>query len=181
MTFGATVLPGVYVVNLQKLEDERGFFARSWCQNEFEAQGLSSKTVQCNISFNKIRGTLRGLHYQRRPHTEAKMVRCTQGAIYDVVIDIRSSSPTFKQWIAVELTSDNHRMLYIPEGLAHGFQTLTDNAEVFYQMSEFHSSESARGFRYDDTAFAVTWPLPVSKISPQDLAWPRFESIPPSI
>jgi dTDP-4-dehydrorhamnose 3,5-epimerase len=181
MIFGATVLPGVYVVDLQKLEDDRGFFARSWCQNEFEAQGLSSKPVQCNISFNKTRGTLRGLHYQCRPHAEAKMVRCTRGAIYDVVIDIRSSSPTFKQWIAVELTSDNHRMLYIPEGLAHGFQTLADNVEVFYQMSEFHSSESARGFRYDDTAFALTWPLPVSKISPRDLAWPQFESIPPSI
>jgi len=178
MIFGATVLPGVYIVELQKLEDDRGFFARSWCQKEFEAHGLSSKAVQCNISFNKTRGTLRGLHYQCRPHAEAKMVRCTRGAIYDVVIDIRSSSPTFKQWTAVELTSDNYRMLYIPEGLAHGFQTLTDNVEVFYQMSEFHSSESACGFRYDDSAFAVNWPLPVSKISPRDLAWPRFEFIP---
>jgi dTDP-4-dehydrorhamnose 3,5-epimerase len=180
MIFAATVLPGVYVVELQKLEDDRGFFARSFCQREFEVQGLNSKSVQCNISFNKARGTLRGMHYQALPHREAKTVRCTQGAIYDVVVDIRPGSPTFRQWIAVELTSGNRRMLHIPEGLAHGFQTLTDNVEVFYQMSEFHAPEAACGFPYVDPAFAVDWPLPVSNISPRDLAWPPFEFVQPS-
>jgi dTDP-4-dehydrorhamnose 3,5-epimerase len=180
MIFAETRLPGVYVVELQKLEDDRGFFARSFCQREFEAQGLSSRAVQCNISFSKARGTLRGMHYQAAPHREAKTIRCTQGAIYDVVVDIRLASPTFKQWVAVELAAGNHRMLHIPEGLANGFQTLTDNVEVFYQMSEFYSPESARGFPYDDPAFAVNWPLPVSNISSRDLAWPLFEFVQPS-
>jgi dTDP-4-dehydrorhamnose 3,5-epimerase len=156
--FIATQLPGAYIVELDLLEDERGFFARSWCQTEFTAHGLNPNLVQCNISFNRKKGTLRGMHYQISPHAEAKLVRCPRGAIYDVIVDLRPQSLTFKQWIGVELTSENHRMLYIPEGMAHGFQTLEDNTEVFYQMSEFYHPESARGIRWDDPMFGIEWP-----------------------
>src|SRR5438128_11338283 len=131
-------LQGAYIIEPEKLEDERGFFARSWCEREFAAHNLNPRTAQCNISFNRKTGTLRGMHYQTAPHAEAKLVRCTRGAIYDVIIDLRPNSPTFKQWVAVELTAKNRRMLSIPEGFAHGFQTLMDNTEVFYQMSEFY-------------------------------------------
>lgn len=159
MIFTETKLKGAFIIAPEKLEDERGFFARTWCQQEFGAHGLNLRMVQCNISFNKNKGTLRGMHYQIAPHEEAKLVRCTMGAIYDVIIDLRPNSPTFKQWIAVELTAQNHQMLYIPEKFAHGFQTLVDNTEVFYQMSEFYHPECARGVRWDDPAFGIQWPL----------------------
>ncbi|ULB45223.1 dTDP-4-dehydrorhamnose 3,5-epimerase [Limnospira fusiformis KN01] len=157
MKFTETQLKGAYIIELEPIQDERGFFSRSWCQKEFSERGLNSNLVQCNISFNRHKGTLRGMHYQAKPHEEAKLVRCTMGAIYDVIIDIRPDSPTFKQWVAVELTAENRRMLYIPEGMAHGFQTLTDNTEVFYQMSEFYHPESARGIRWDEPIFGITW------------------------
>lgn len=165
MKFSPTKLPGVWIVDLEKLEDERGFFARSWCQREFEQRGLNPRLVQCNISFNHKKGTLRGMHYQIAPHGEAKLVRCTSGAIYDVAVDLRPASPTRKQWLAVELTADNGRALYIPEGFAHGFQTVADNTEVLYQMSEFHHPQSARGFRWNDPAIGLVWPEDQRRIS----------------
>lgn len=171
MRFTKTKLKGAFIIESEFLEDDRGFFARTWCQREFEAHGLDPRLVQCNISFNRHRGTLRGMHYQVEPHAEAKLVRCTMGAIYDVILDLRPESATFRQWLAVELTAENRRMLFIPAGLAHGFQTLVDNTEVFYQMSEFYYPECARGVRYDDPDFAVEWALPVTIISDKDLAY----------
>jgi len=157
LKFTETQLKGAYIIEPELIRDERGFFARSWCQKEFTERGLNTNLVQCNISFNLKKGTLRGMHYQAKPYEEAKLVRCTMGAIYDVIIDIRPESPTFKQWVAVELTAENRKMLYIPEGMAHGFQTLVDNTEVFYQMSEFYQAESASGVRWNDPAFNVEW------------------------
>jgi dTDP-4-dehydrorhamnose 3,5-epimerase len=175
MIFSETKLKGVYVIDLEKIEDERGFFARTFCQKEFKAHGLNPRFVQCGISFNKKKGTLRGMHFQAPPFQEAKLVRCTRGAIYDVIIDLRSDSPTFKHWVGVELTAENHRMLYIPEGCAHGFQTLEDNAEVAYQMSEFYHPESARGVRWDDPAFGIGWPEgEIRIISERDRSYPDY-------
>lgn len=174
MIFTETRLKGVFIVELEILEDERGFFSRSWCQREFETHGLNARLVQCNISYNSKKGTLRGMHFQTDPHQEAKLVRCTSGAIYDVAVDLRSGSYTFKQWVAVELTAENRRMLYIPEGVAHGFQTLADNSEVFYQMSEFYHPECAGGVRWDDPAFCIRWPLPVPIMSGRDRSHPDF-------
>lgn len=171
MIFTETNLPGAYIIELRPSHDERGFFARSWCQREFAARGLKTEVRQCNISFNKQKGTLRGMHYQAKPHEEAKLVTCIRGAVHDVIIDLRSNSPTFKQWLGVELNHQDRRMLYIPEGFAHGFQTLEDNTEVFYYMFEFYHPESARGFRWDDPVFAITWPLDVAKISPNDKSY----------
>ena len=172
MLFTETKLKGAYVVDLEPREDERGFFARSWCAEEFEKLGLNPRLSQCNISFNKKRGTLRGMHYQAAPFPEAKLVRCTMGAIYDVIIDLRPDSPTFKQWFAIELSAGNHRALYIPEDFAHGFQTLVDDTEVFYQMSEFLHPECARGVRWNDPAFGVEWPINDEIISDKDRRWP---------
>jgi len=174
MKFTETHLKGAYIIEPEPIEDERGFFARSWCQKEFEAQGLNYNLVQCNISFNKKKGTLRGMHYQVAPHEEVKLVRCTKGVIYDVIIDLRPESSTFKQWIAVELTDKNYKMLYIPEGFAHGFQTLEDSTEVFYQMSAFYHSECARGVRWDDPTFQVEWPKGERIISDKDLQYMDF-------
>jgi len=174
--FCETKLKGAFIIEPERLEDERGLFARTFCQEEFRAHGLDPRVVQCNISFNRKKGTLRGMHYQIAPYEEAKLVRCTRGALYDVAIDLRPESPTFKQWIAVELTAENRRMLYVPEGFAHGFQTLEDNTEVFYQMSEFYHPECTRGGRWDDPAFGIEWP-PVEQrlISPRDQEYPNFE------
>ena len=174
MLFTETSLSGVYVVDLFRLEDERGFFGRSWCQQEFESHHLNPRLVQCNISFNKKRGTLRGMHYQLAPFEEAKLVRCTRGAIYDVALDLRPDSPTFRNWLPVELTAENRRALYIPEGLAHGFQTLADDAEVFYQMSQFYSPEAARGVRWNDPAFNIQWPIAAPVISERDNNYPDW-------
>jgi dTDP-4-dehydrorhamnose 3,5-epimerase len=174
LIFTETKLKGAFIIEPERLEDERGFFARTWCSQEFEARGLNPRLVQCNISFNEKKGTLRGMHYQAAPHEEAKLVRCTMGAIYDVIIDLRPESPTFKQWMAVELTAENRRMLYIPEGLAHGFQTLEDNTEVFYQMSEFYHPECASGMRWDDPMIAINWPNHEPIISQQDREYSSF-------
>lgn len=170
LIFCETKLKGAFIIELERLEDERGFFARTFCQEEFEAHGLNARIVQCNISFNKRKGTLRGMHYQVAPYEEAKLVRCTKGAIYDVIIDLRPDSLTFRRWIAVELTADNRFMLYVPADFAHGFQTLEDNTEVFYQMSEFYHPECARGVRWDDPAFAIEWPMVPITISEKDEA-----------
>ncbi len=167
-------LPGAYLIDLERLEDERGFFARSWCSREFETHGLNPRTLQCNVSFNRTRGTLRGMHYQADPYGEAKLVRCTAGALYDVVVDLRPASPTFMRWQAVELTAESHRMVYVPEGCAHGFQTLADNTEVFYQMSELYRPEYARGVRWDDPAFGIRWPDGERIISARDRSYPDF-------
>lgn len=175
MLFHQTELPGVFEIHLEPHIDDRGFFARSWCRQEFEAHGLNPKLVQCSISFNVRKGTLRGMHFQAPPHAEAKVVRCTQGAIYDVVLDLRPSSPAYRRWIAVVLSSANRIMVYIPEGCAHGFLTLEDKTEIFYQMSEFYDAESARGVRWNDPAFAISWPENVEVISAQDAAHPDFE------
>jgi dTDP-4-dehydrorhamnose 3,5-epimerase len=174
MIFTETKLRGAYIIDIKKLEDERGFFARSWCQKEFETHGLNPRLVQCNISFNKKRGTLRGMHYQAPPREEAKLVRCTMGSICDVIIDLRSESRTFKQHLSALLSSSNRKMLYIPEGFAHGFLTLEDDTEVFYQMSEFYASEYAKGFRWNDPAFGIQWPMDIQVISERDETYPVF-------
>lgn len=174
MRFTETKLKGAFILEPEILEDERGFFARTWCRHEFEAYGLTTVFVQGNISFNHKRGTLRGMHYQVEPHAEAKLVRCTMGAIYDVILDLRPDSATFKQWLAVELTAENRRMLFIPEGLAHGFQTLEDNTEVFYQMSEFYHPECARGVRWDDPEFGIIWAKGEPIVSTRDQEFPDF-------
>ena len=175
MKFIETKLKGTYIIELEPMEDERGFFARSFCQKEFEEHGLNLRIVQCNISFNKKKGTLRGMHYQIAPYEEAKLVSCIRGAIYDVIIDMRPDSPTYCQWFAVELTEENYKMLYIPKGFAHGFQTLEDNTVVFYQMSEFYHAECARGVRWDDPAFGIEWPVKKLVISPRDQSYKSFK------
>jgi dTDP-4-dehydrorhamnose 3,5-epimerase len=169
-------LPGAFVIEVEKHEDERGFFARTFCQREFEAHGLNTRVVQCNLSFNKRKGILRGMHFQTAPFAEAKLVRCMAGSIYDVIIDLRPSSRTFKQHFAVELSAENRRMLYIPEEFAHGFQTLEDNSEVFYQMSQYYSAEHARGVRWDDPAFGIAWPSGERTIIDRDTKYPNFLS-----
>jgi dTDP-4-dehydrorhamnose 3,5-epimerase len=174
--FKETQLKDAYIIEFDRIEDERGFFARSWCVREFEEHGLNPNLVQCNVSFNKKNGTLRGMHYQAPPHEEAKLVRCTKGALYDVIIDLRPDSRTCRQWLGVELTAENRRALYIPEGFAHGFQTLEDDTEVLYQMSEFYHSESARGVRYDDPAFGIDWPVRNPILSPKDSVYENVDS-----
>ena len=175
MIFTETPLKGAFVIEPEIIKDERGFFARTFCLEEFAAHGLNPNVAQCNISFNPKKGTLRGMHYQAKPREETKLVRCTLGAIYDVIIDLRPNSATSKRWFAVELSADNRKMLYIPEGFAHGFQTLEDNTEVFYQMSEFYAPEQARGIRWDDPAFAIKWPpAPERLISDKDQRYPDF-------
>jgi dTDP-4-dehydrorhamnose 3,5-epimerase len=171
MIFTETKLKGSFIIELEKYEDARGFFARSWDQKQFEENGLNSKLVQCNISFNKKKGTLRGMHYQIAPHQEAKLVRCTKGRIFDVIIDLRQNSSTFKEWFGVELNSENHKMLYVPEGFAHGFQTLANNSEVFYQVTEIYAPDCARGILWNDPVFKISWPLQPLVISQQDLMW----------
>ncbi len=158
MRFTETRIPGAFVIDPERLEDGRGFFARTWCEETFRARGLQTRLVQCSLSYNRKKGTLRGMHWQAPPHPEAKLVRCTRGAIHDVILDLRPESPAYKRWEALTLTADNRRMLYVPEGVAHGFQTLEDDTEVFYQMSEAHHPECARGVRWDDPAFGIAWP-----------------------
>jgi dTDP-4-dehydrorhamnose 3,5-epimerase len=172
MIFVETRLPGVLVVELERHEDERGFFARSWCRDEFEARGLTAALSQCNISYTKARGTVRGMHYQSAPWAEAKLVRCTRGAIHDVALDVRREATTYGQWVAVPLSADDHRMLYVPEGVAHGFQTLDEDTEVFYQMSAPYHPEAQRGVRWNDPACAIDWPITPVIVSPRDAALP---------
>ena len=175
MIFVETSLHGAFISEPQLLEDERGFFARSWCQHEFEAHGLDPHVVQSNISFNRVKGTLRGMHYQVSPFAEAKVVRCARGAIYDVIIDLRPDSPTFCRWIAHRLHARELRMLYVPKGFAHGFQTIEDDSEVTYQMSAAYSPAHARGIRWDDQLFAIKWPLPEPILSEKDRSYPDFQ------
>lgn len=172
MIFTETKLSGAYIIDLEKRGDSRGFFARSFCQDEFERHGLVNKVVQTNVSLSKHQGTLRGMHYQESPYAETKLVRCTQGAIYDVIVDIRPESPTFKQWIGVELSSSNHRMLFVPQHFAHGFMTLVDDSEVTYQVSQVYHPGSERGIRYNDPALGIVWPQEVKVISDKDASWP---------
>lgn len=176
MKFSPTSLAGTFEVEIETVPDERGFFARSWCQMDFQNQGLNPKLVQCSISFNSRRGTLRGMHYQVPPFAEAKLVRCTKGSIYDVALDLRPSSPTSKQWTGAELSAEKRNMLYVPEGCAHGFLTLEDETEVFYQMSEFYHPEAARGVRWNDPQFKIAWPGEVLVISERDRTYPDFRS-----
>jgi dTDP-4-dehydrorhamnose 3,5-epimerase len=176
MIFTETKLKGAFILELERLEDERGFFARAWCQREFVNHGLTPQLVQCSVSFNHKRGTLRGMHYQIAPHEEARLVRCTRGAIYDVIIDLRPDSPTFAHWLAVELSEENRRMLYVPEKFANGFQTLRDDSEIFYQMSEFYAPECARGIRWNDPAFAIKWPEGHGVLSDRDRNYPDFST-----
>jgi len=172
LIFTPTPLANAYVVDLERLEDDRGFFARSFCEKEFAAHDLNPRVVQCNVSHNLRRGTLRGLHYQAAPHEEAKLVRCTQGAIWDVIVDLRPDSATYKRWHAEELTARNRRALYIPEGFAHGFQALTDDSELLYLMSEFFHADCTRGLRWNDPAFGITWPIDNPMMSARDRGLP---------
>jgi len=174
MIFHPTEFAGAWLIEPELVSDERGAFARTWCAREFEQRGLNPQLVQCNVSLNHRRGTVRGMHFQREPHAEAKLVRCTRGAIFDVIVDLQPESPTYRRWSGFELSADNHRTLYIPERFAHGFQTLTDDAEVFYQMSREYHAASATGVRWDDPAIRVEWPLPVSIISTRDQSWPEW-------
>jgi dTDP-4-dehydrorhamnose 3,5-epimerase len=176
LIFTPTRLAGVTLIDIEPHADERGFFARTWCEDEMRAHGLDATLVQCNLSYNAKRATLRGLHYQTSPHEETKIVRCTAGAIYDVAVDLRSSSPTYRSWVGVELTAGNRRMLYIPHGIAHGFITLTDASEVHYQMGSRFVAEAARGVRWDDPAFAIEWPMAPSVISERDREFAAWEA-----
>ena len=177
MRFTETTLPGAFVVDVERHEDERGFFARSWCTQEFRDRGLNPCVVQCNISWNRIKGTLRGMHYQATPHAEVKLVRCTRGSVYDVIVDLRERSPTYLGHVGVELSADSHRALYIPDGFAHGFMTLEDDTEVFYQMSGLYEPSAAKGVRWNDPAFGIDWPLPVSMISSRDRDYADFRTV----
>jgi dTDP-4-dehydrorhamnose 3,5-epimerase len=177
MIFAETRVRGAFVIELERRTDERGCFARAWCQREFEAQGLVTRLVQINISHNIHRGTLRGMHFQLSPYEEAKVVSCTQGAIFDVVLDLRPNSPTYLAWAAEKLTAENRRALYIPEGCAHGFQTLMADTQVLYLMSEFYAPSHGRGVRYDDQVFGIEWPLEVACIADADRSWPDYQPI----
>lgn len=174
MIFKETALKGAFVIEPEPVTDDRGLFARTWCQQEFTAQGLSAMWVQSSVSFNNHKGTLRGMHYQAAPHEEVKLVRCTMGAIYDVIVDLRPASPTCGQHIGVRLSSENRRMLYIPGQFAHGFLTLEDQSEISYHMSDFYMPSSARGFRWDDPTFCIEWPEPVTTMSERDRTWPIY-------
>jgi dTDP-4-dehydrorhamnose 3,5-epimerase len=172
-------LKGAFIIDLERHEDERGFFARTFCVDEFQARGLNARLIQCSVSFNKQRGTLRGMHWQAAPQLECKLVRVTRGAIHDVIIDLRKSSPTFKEHVAVELTSENRRQLYVPEGFAHRFQTLADETEVFYQISAPHAPSLGRGVRWDDPAFGIEWPAAGKRIlNERDATYPDFKEAP---
>lgn len=177
MLFTETSLPGAYVIDLEKRVDERGHFARAWCRREFEALGLASEIEQINVAFSPRRGTLRGLHFQRPPHEEVKLVRCTRGAIFDVIVDLRPESPTHLRWFAAELTADNGRMLYMPRGFAHGYQTLEDGTEITYQTTHPYVPHAASGVRFDDPALGIRWPLLVTAVSAADHSWPLLSFV----
>jgi dTDP-4-dehydrorhamnose 3,5-epimerase len=174
MIFTPTRIPEAFILDLERRADARGFFARAWCAEEFAAHGLSTSIAQANLSFTDRAGTLRGLHYQLAPHEEAKVMRCTQGAIFDVIVDLREESPTCGEWLGVELSADNHRMLYVPPGCAHGYQALTDAAEVFYLVSTGYAAGAEHGIRYDDPAFGIEWPREITLVSEKDRGWPDY-------
>jgi dTDP-4-dehydrorhamnose 3,5-epimerase len=175
MIFRETPLAGAWVLEPERFEDERGFFARTYCRRDFAARGLDPDIAQCSVSFNHRRGTLRGLHFQAAPHEEIKLVRVTRGAVWDVIVDLRPESPTYARHFSIVLSAEERNELYIPKGMAHGFQTLEHGTEVFYQISEFYAPESARGYRWDDPTFAIPWPEPVTVISEKDRNLPLFE------
>jgi dTDP-4-dehydrorhamnose 3,5-epimerase len=174
MIFTETKLKGAFILEIKKMEDERGFFGRSWCARELEEHGLNANARQANVSYNKVKGTLRGMHFQRAPHQETKLVRCTKGAICDVIIDLRPASPTYKQWIGVELTADNYKMLYVPEDFAHGFITLEDDTEVTYQVTQFYTPGAEGGIRWNDPTFNIEWPIAPTVVSGKDAVWADF-------
>jgi dTDP-4-dehydrorhamnose 3,5-epimerase len=174
MIFTETKLKGAFIIDVERREDERGFFGRAWCKKEFEEHGLNSNAVQANVSFNKNLGTLRGMHYQAAPFSESKTVRCTSGSIFDVIVDLRADSPTFKQWIGAELTGKSFRMMYVPEGFAHGFITLEDNTSVYYLVTQYYSPGAEAGLKFDDPAFNITWPIPPILLSDKDKMHPPF-------
>jgi len=176
MRFTATPLAGAFIIDVQRHEDSRGFFARTYCEQEFAAHGINQQPVQSNISFNTTRGTLRGMHYQRAPYAEAKLVRCTAGKIFDVIVDIRENSPTLHHWFSIELDSTSHRAIYIPEGFAHGFQTLEARSEVFYEMFRVFQPGHAEGLHWNDPTLGIKWPLDVMAISKKDEAYPSLSS-----
>ena len=174
MEFRQTELPGVYLIEPQRLADERGFFARTFCARELGERGLATEIAQSSVSFNPTQGTLRGMHYQAAPHGETKIIRCTRGAIWDCLIDLRPDSPTYKRWVGERLTADNHKLFYVPEGIAHGFLTLEPDSEVFYEISTFYVPEAARGVRWDDPAFGIEWPGEPRLLSERDRTYPNF-------
>lgn len=175
MRFTATAIPGAYVLDIEPHADDRGFFARTWCARELAARGLVSRLAQCSVSSNARAGTLRGMHYQAAPHEETKVVQCIRGAIYDVLVDLRRDCATFRRWVAVELTAENRRMLYVPAGVAHGFQTLADDTDVLYLISEFYAPEASRGVRWNDPAFGIAWPeTPARVMSDRDRGYADF-------
>jgi dTDP-4-dehydrorhamnose 3,5-epimerase len=176
MTFNETGIPGAYVIEPRKLEDHRGFFARIWCRDEALELGLNAGVMQANMAFSLLRGTLRGLHFQKAPHAEVKVVRCTRGSVYDVIVDLRPESPACGRWFGVELSQENRRMLYVPEGCAQGYITLENDTEIYYTTSEMYHPESATGVRYDDPAFGIVWPVEPAVVSGQDRRWPRYSS-----
>lgn len=176
MIFTEGALPGTYIIDPEKKIDHRGYFARIFCQQEFAGHDLIQAVAQANLSFNEQRGTLRGMHYQAAPHQEVKVVRCTQGALYDVIVDVRPDSDTYGEWMGVELSAENGRALYVPEGFAHGYVTLTDDTEAVYFVSTFYTPGAERGLRYDDPTIGIEWPVPVSVISEKDQSWPAFGS-----
>ena len=176
MKFIETALNGVFIIEPEPAGDERGFFARTWCREEFQRYQLNTTIAQCSLSFNKKKGTLRGMHYQVEPFRETKVIRCTRGAIYDVAVDLRRDSPSFGQWVGMELTAGNHKMVYIPEGLAHGFISLEDNTEVHYQISQVYSVQHACGVRWDDPMFDIKWPPGEKILSERDRNWPLFHA-----
>ncbi len=175
MRFTETEIRGAFILDAEQIADERGFFARTWARDEFEAHGLNPDLAQCNLSYNHRAGTVRGMHWQAAPHAETKLVRCTQGGLYDVVVDLRPDSPTYLRWVGVELTAENRRALYIPEGCGHGFQTLEDATEVLYMITEYYTPAAARGMRWNDPAINVAWPLDMTVISERDAHYPPFE------
>ena len=175
MIFKETKLPGAYLIEINKIEDHRGFFGRAWCKREFEAHGLNANVVQINTSGSKKKGTIRGMHYQIAPHGESKFIRCTKGRVFDVIIDLRADSPTFMQWIGHELSADNYNMVYVPEYFAHGFVTLEDNSEVYYPVTEYYTPGAERGIRWNDPAFNIEWPIEVEVYTEKDMSHPDFD------
>jgi dTDP-4-dehydrorhamnose 3,5-epimerase len=176
MIFKETPLPGAYVIEPERINDNRGFFARAWCKKELEQHGLKGEISQSNIGFSFRKGTFRGLHFQRPPHAEVKIVRCTRGSIFDVIVDLRPESPSYKHWFGVELSAENRKMIYVPEGMAQGYATLEDSTEINYHTSEFFNAESASGVRFDDPAFGIQWPVVPAVVSEQDRNWPLLKA-----
>lgn len=176
MIFKDTPISDAYIIEPEKISDHRGFFARIWCQDKLRKMGLKSELAQSNVGFSYQKGTLRGLHFQESPHAEVKIVRCSRGAIFDVIVDLRPESPSYKHWFGVELSDENCKMIYVPEGVAQGYITLADNTEIYYHTTEFYHPESASGVRFDDSEFGIVWPIEIAAISQQDREWPDYSS-----